>query len=62
MASYVEQNLSIDAVGEWKPAPEVYRYAAEVTGTPLTRVASPSYRRTPTTAMARGGLACARAR
>jgi len=29
--------LSIDAIGEWKPAPEVYRYAAQVTGTPLTR-------------------------
>ncbi|HET9073162.1 MAG TPA: haloacid dehalogenase type II [Solirubrobacteraceae bacterium] len=28
-SEFVEQRLSVDAVGRWKPAPEPYRYAAE---------------------------------
>jgi 2-haloacid dehalogenase len=39
LASQVEHNLSIDAVRKWKPAREVYLYAAEVTQTPANRVA-----------------------
>ena len=31
--------LSVDEVGHWKPRPEPYRYAAEVAGVPVDRVA-----------------------
>jgi 2-haloacid dehalogenase len=31
-AQYVEQFLSVEGVGRWKPAPEPYRYAAERCG------------------------------
>lgn len=31
--------LSVDAVGHWKPRPEPYRYAAQVAGVPLERLA-----------------------
>lgn len=38
LESYVEHNVSVDAVGRWKPAPEVYRHAAALTGTPPHRI------------------------
>ena len=31
--------LSVDAVGHWKPRPEPYRYAAEIAGVPVERLA-----------------------
>jgi 2-haloacid dehalogenase len=38
LESYVEHNVSVEAVGRWKPAPEVYRHAATVTSTPPHRI------------------------
>src|SRR5258708_4604195 len=37
--TYVERNLSVDEIHRWKPAPEVYLYAAERTGVSADRVA-----------------------
>lgn len=37
--SYVDQVVTCDAVGTWKPAPDVYRYTAQTLGCELDRMA-----------------------
>lgn len=39
LADVVEQYLSVDDAGRWKPAPQAYRLAADRTGVPLDRIA-----------------------
>jgi len=39
LGRYVERSLSVDSVRRWKPAPQVYLYAAEATGVAPGQVA-----------------------
>lgn len=39
VAGLVEQRLSVDDAGRWKPHPDSYRYAAQQCGVPLSRCA-----------------------
>ncbi|HWH30754.1 MAG TPA: haloacid dehalogenase type II, partial [Mycobacteriales bacterium] len=39
VAGLVEQRLSVDGAGRWKPHPDAYAYAARVCGVPLDRCA-----------------------
>lgn len=38
-ADDIEQTLSVDDIGRWKPAPDIYRHAAASTGVPAQEVA-----------------------
>lgn len=39
LADVVEQYLSVEEAGRWKPAPQAYQLAADRTGVPLDRIA-----------------------
>lgn len=39
VADLVEQRLSVDDAGRWKPHPDAYDYAARTCGVPLERCA-----------------------
>lgn len=57
VAHLVEQRLSVNDIGRWKPAPEPYRWAAEQCGVPVDRCAMVAVHPWDTDGAKRAGMA-----